>query len=503
MEETAILRPEGTPASISPMLHRPSQKSLAIFSILTVIAIGFGVLFRHRHIGNRHEDTEGLTPLSFAATDRILILAPHPDDEILGCGGVIRHAVEHHIPVRIVFLTYGDFNEWSFALNQKHPVLKAEAVMAMAEARRNEAISAAAELGLSATNLVFLGYPDGGTMKLWLNLYDTRKPYRHPLTKATAVPYPNAFRPGAPYKGAEIIRDLRAIFAEFLPTKVFVSHPADLHPDHKALYLFTNVVLWEMEGGAAREIYPYLVHFKDWPPQRGVRPEASLMPPSRSTLDTSWCIYTLDSAAVTLKRKALDRHATQTAAAGRYLYSFVRRNELFGDVVSIQLSPEHSVVDESTGELSSWDRELSTENRARMVGIEKREIALEKGRLSITLILTRPVAMLTGMSLYIFGQRTDRPFEQMPRLHIRLGATQHQVTDRGRPLPSNIITLVRSARKVKLTLPLNMLQQPERVFVGCRTYVGALPVDAAMWRIIDLPRGGTAEGGSPNGETIP
>jgi len=46
--------------------------------------------------------------------DRIMVLAPHPDDESIGCGGIIQQAVAMKLPVRIVWLTNGDNNEWSF-----------------------------------------------------------------------------------------------------------------------------------------------------------------------------------------------------------------------------------------------------------------------------------------------------------------------------------------------------------------------------------------------------
>ncbi|HET7042023.1 MAG TPA: PIG-L family deacetylase, partial [Gemmatimonadales bacterium] len=53
-------------------------------------------------------------PVALQESDRILVLVPHPDDEVLGAGGVLREAVRRGLPVRVVFLTNGDSNEWSF-----------------------------------------------------------------------------------------------------------------------------------------------------------------------------------------------------------------------------------------------------------------------------------------------------------------------------------------------------------------------------------------------------
>ena len=60
-------------------------------------------------------------PVSLSPSDRILILAPHPDDEVLGCGGIIQKSVAMKRPVHVVYLTYGDNNEWSFLIYRKHP----------------------------------------------------------------------------------------------------------------------------------------------------------------------------------------------------------------------------------------------------------------------------------------------------------------------------------------------------------------------------------------------
>ena len=47
-------------------------------------------------------------PVTLLPQDRVLVLAPHPDDEVIGCAGVIQRAVAMSLPLRVVFLTYGD-----------------------------------------------------------------------------------------------------------------------------------------------------------------------------------------------------------------------------------------------------------------------------------------------------------------------------------------------------------------------------------------------------------
>src|SRR6185295_11484135 len=100
-------------------------------------------------------------------SDRVLVLAPHPDDEVIGAGGVLAEAVKRGIPVRVVFLTNGDSNGWSFLVFRKRPVVLPRAVLAMGKIRQHEALVAAGALGVPAEDLTFLGYPDYGTLAIW------------------------------------------------------------------------------------------------------------------------------------------------------------------------------------------------------------------------------------------------------------------------------------------------------------------------------------------------
>ena len=116
--------------------------------------------------------------LTLEPGDRVLILAPHPDDEVLGCGGVVQQAVGLGLPVRIVFLTYGDFYEWSFLRYEGRPVLTPRGVEGMGEIRHGEAQAADARLGVPAADLTFLGYPDFGTLTIWERAWGEAPPVR-------------------------------------------------------------------------------------------------------------------------------------------------------------------------------------------------------------------------------------------------------------------------------------------------------------------------------------
>lgn len=81
-----------------------------------------------------------------------LLLAPHPDDESLGCGGLIAEACARGRPPVVVVLTDGTMSH-PFSASYPAPRLKA--------LREAEARAAVAILGLPPDRLHFLEFPDG------------------------------------------------------------------------------------------------------------------------------------------------------------------------------------------------------------------------------------------------------------------------------------------------------------------------------------------------------
>jgi LmbE family N-acetylglucosaminyl deacetylase len=82
---------------------------------------------------------------------RAMILAPHPDDESLGCGGLIAEACRLGQPPLVVILTDGAAS---------HPRSKRYPLSRLRRLRADEARAATARLGLPPDHLAFLGYPD-------------------------------------------------------------------------------------------------------------------------------------------------------------------------------------------------------------------------------------------------------------------------------------------------------------------------------------------------------
>jgi LmbE family N-acetylglucosaminyl deacetylase len=80
-----------------------------------------------------------------------LILAPHPDDESLGCGGLIAAACARGEPPLVVVLTDGAAS---------HPRSRTWPSPLLRELRERETREAVAHLGLPPEHVLFLRYPD-------------------------------------------------------------------------------------------------------------------------------------------------------------------------------------------------------------------------------------------------------------------------------------------------------------------------------------------------------
>lgn len=95
-------------------------------------------------------------PYSFPSGNS-LVLAPHADDETLGCGGLIAAKRHRNQNVQVVFLTD------SSGSHPGHPVLTPEK---LALQRKEEAFSALNILGVDKSAIHFIGLADGNLNQL-------------------------------------------------------------------------------------------------------------------------------------------------------------------------------------------------------------------------------------------------------------------------------------------------------------------------------------------------
>jgi len=251
--------------------------------------------------------------ISFNESDRVIVFAPHPDDEAIGTAGVIQRAIKAKAKVKVVCFTNGDNNELAFIVYEKRLTFKKKEFIHMGEVRRSETINAMKSLGLKDNDLVFLGYPDFGTMQIFTRYWDSPRPFQSMLTRVSFVPYVNCMSPQAPYVGESILKDLKTILLDFKPTKVFVSSPVDTNGDHRALYLFLRVALWDIDGKMSEvKIFPYLIHNSGWPMPRGYHPELELAPPRNlSGSEIIWQSFKLEDNEIETKNKTIAFYKSQ------------------------------------------------------------------------------------------------------------------------------------------------------------------------------------------------
>jgi LmbE family N-acetylglucosaminyl deacetylase len=64
---------------------------------------------------------------SDTASKRILVFAPHPDDDILGCGGSMAWHVQQGHQLKVIYLTSGESGSLDFSKDQLAALREQEA----------------------------------------------------------------------------------------------------------------------------------------------------------------------------------------------------------------------------------------------------------------------------------------------------------------------------------------------------------------------------------------
>lgn len=205
--------------------------------------------------------------LGIDQTSRLLVLAPHPDDESAAAGGLLQRSARAGAAIRVVFVTDGDNNPWPQRALERRMRIGAVERSGWGARRREEALVALARLGVPAGSARFLGKPDQGLTALLLE-------------------EPN-----------KLATELALLISEFAPSHLVFPSRDDRHPDHSALAVLTRLALLRLPARPAPPLaLTYLLH--------GGLPDAALA--AAATLH-------LDPAEQDRKRDALECHHTQIA----------------------------------------------------------------------------------------------------------------------------------------------------------------------------------------------
>ena len=431
---------------------------------------------------------------SFKEGERVLILAPHPDDEAIACAGIIQQALKAGAKIRIVYLTNGDHNELAFIVYEKRITFRQGEFVYMGQVRQQESIKAMKFLGLSEKDMIFLGYPDYGTFNIFSQYWQAKKPFRDRLTRISNVPYKDNPSYGAAYQGESILSDLVKQILDYKPDKIFVSHPADVNVDHKSLYLFLQVALSDLEGKIPTpKIYPYLVHCVGWPLPRYYHPELELYPPNKFIdSEISWARANLSFGELDKKYQAILFYKSQTQSSAFYLFSFARENELFGDYPVLELVSHSTLKDkvisyfgaskmfkDSPG-LGLLSQEEANEGNGQV------SYAEEDSYFIVRVDKSKKLSSRFGVLLYVFGYSKGTAFAEMPKIRIITTANECRVFNAKKRVINSGVLLEFGRSFLILKIPLKFLGDPDYVLTALKAYHGNLPIDAVGFRKIKL-----------------
>lgn len=158
-------------------------------------------------------------------TGSALIVAPHPDDETLGCGGAIALLRALGYPVHVLIISDGTL---SHPRSLKYPAPRLQAL------REAETLEALTKLGIGETETTFLRLPDGSV--------------------------PTSASPGI--RGA--VARCRLCLETVLPETIFLPWRTDPHPDHQATWKLIRTALLYLNGSPRIVEYPIW----DWDPEQ-------------------------------------------------------------------------------------------------------------------------------------------------------------------------------------------------------------------------------------------
>lgn len=163
-------------------------------------------------------ETKPIDPASMPA-GRILVMVPHPDDESLGCGGLVASLAASGRRFHFVFVTDG---------GASHRASRTWPRERVARQREQEAVEALSRLGAGDAARSFLRLPDAG------------------------MPSP------ASEAGAAALAALSATVRDFEPELAVIPWRRDPHCDHRDTWILTHEAL------AANRMKPEILEYAIW-----------------------------------------------------------------------------------------------------------------------------------------------------------------------------------------------------------------------------------------------
>jgi len=257
---------------------------------------------------------------AFSAKTRLLVIAPHPDDETIANGVLIQRVRAAGGEVKVVLLTAGENNPWPQRWLERRLSIGATDRLRWGQRRHIELGQALRQLDVPLAALQALGWPDMGVTDVLL-----RSP-------------------------ARAVEELAAGIRAFCPDIVAMPSIDDRHPDHGSAYVLTQLALAQLSDAPLQ--LTYLIHGRDG---------------HECFVDVT---ATPEQAAT--KLRALNAHHSQMALSGSRMRRLAGRVERYAPVLPAPLTSRDvlpwqpaawlrpllrlSVVDSSTAQTWPWSQ---------------------------------------------------------------------------------------------------------------------------------------------------
>src|SRR5437773_1941009 len=216
----------------------------------------------------------------FDSSSRLMLFAPHPDDEALACSVILQQAVRAGAAIRIVYVTDGDDNPWPQRALERRWSLSPSDRKRWGELRCAESLAALRILDIHPADVQFLGLPDQGLTDLLLRDCDSA------LTRLTQV------------------------IDHWSPTDILAPSLFDIHPDHNAVAVMMRLIFADFLAPGVSQ-WNYLLHGRS----PAFFDRAAGLSPSEVETAT--------------KRDAIRRHQTQIKLSRRRFLRYATRPERF------------------------------------------------------------------------------------------------------------------------------------------------------------------------------
>jgi LmbE family N-acetylglucosaminyl deacetylase len=272
---------------------------------------------------------------------RLLVVAPHPDDETLGAAGLMQRVQKLHGRVSVAYVTSGDGYLDGVELETRRLKPRPRDFVDYGEQRLREALRALQAISISQKSLFVFGFPDGGLLDLLTAFWSSKHGFVSPYTRDSRPPYPGSLDPDTAYSGVALERELARLITHVSPEWIAVTGPWDIHPDHCASFHFVVRALRRLSASNPRFAVPhvlaYTVHRPDWP---GFSEGTTIgPPPGVSANGATWRFLDLTAAELDGKGRALDEYTSQMDIMAVLFRGFVRPNEIFAVYSSLPVEP--------------------------------------------------------------------------------------------------------------------------------------------------------------------